>query len=242
MNIKDMISSSKGGDLSVTYIRGSVTYAESKEWTNMVTFFDRNDQVSTVDVSNYLKLEHSYQSQFGICLTDDGKFFFLQSWNSGLFCFERETGTLVWHCKRKKPFELVVRNRTVVCRFLDQCVDAFDIDTGNIVAHYPLGFDTIFRPLTDDFYLVGPKRGKYFVLDGDLSVVGTIPYASLNPNMFDTFIVNEANFVAGGISISGFEYSSNAHSIAIRSHTLDEFAEKSRFSRFVAIDFPKKSC
>lgn len=239
MNIKDMISSSKGGDLSVTYIRGSVTYAESREWTNTINFFDRHDQVSTVDVSNYLELEHSYQSQFGIGITDDGKFFFLHSWKSGLFCFNRETGSLVWRCKRKKPFELVVRDRTVVCRFLDQCVDAFDIDTGDVVAHYPLGFDTIFLPLTDDFYLVGPKRGKYFVLDGDLSVVVTIPYARLNPNLFDTFIVNEANFVAGGISISGFGYSSNAHSIAIRMRTLDEFSEKSRFSRFISIDFPE---
>ena len=242
MNIKDMISSSKGDYLSVAYIRGIITYVESKEWTNVLTFHDRNNKPSTVDVSDYLELDHSYQSQFGVGLTDDGKFFFLQSWKSGLFCFERKTGTLVWHCKRKKPFELVVRDRTVVCRFLDQCVDAFDIDTGDVVAHYPLGFDTIFRPLTDDYYLVGPKRGKYFVLDGDLSITATIPYASLNPNMFDTFIINEAKFVAGGISISGFEYSRNAHSIAIRSRTLDEFTENSRFSRFVEIDFLEKNC
>ena len=242
MNAKDMISSSNGGGLSVVYNRGFITYGESKEQTNILTFHDRNGQRTTIDVSDYLKLDHTYQGQFGIGLTDDGTFFFLQSWNSGLFCFERETGTLVWHCKRKKPFELVVRDRTVVCRFIDQCIDAFDINTGEVVAHYPLGFDTIFRPLTDDFYLVGPKRGKYFVLNGDLSVVVTIPYASLNPNMFDTFLVNEADFVAGGISISGFEYSDNAHSIAIRSRILDEFIEKSRFSRFVAIDFSKIRC
>lgn len=240
MNIKDMISSSIGGDLVVKYTRGFIAYVESKEWTNVLTFHDRSDGRSTIDVSDYLKLDHTYQSQFGIGLTDDGKFFFLQSWNSGLFCFERETGALVWHCKRKNPFELVVRDRTVVCRFLDQCVDAFDIETGDIVSHYPLGFDTMFQPLTDDFYLVGPKRGKYYILDGDLSVVATIPYASMNPNMFDTFIVKEANFIVGGISISGSEYSSNAHRIAIKSRTLDEFTEKSKFSRFVAIDFHEK--
>lgn len=242
MNIKDMISSSVDGDLTVTYMRGIITSAKSRKWTNVLTFYDRNNKSSDFDVSDYLELDHAYQSQFGIGMTDDGKYFFLQSWNSGLFCFCRETETLVWHCKRKKPFELVVRDKTVVCRFLDQCVDTFDIETGEVLAHFPLGYDTIFCPITDDYFLAGPKRGKYHILDGNLSVVLATPYARLNPNMYDTFIVNNANLLAGGIIISGFEYSSSEHSMAIRSHTLDAFTESSRFSRFIAIDLAEKGC
>ena len=240
MNIKDMISTTKGGDLAVTYIRGSIIYAESRKWSNVVTFYDRDNKDSSVDVSRYLDIEHSYQSQYGVSLTDDGKFFFLQSWKSGLFCFELETGLLVWHCKRKKPCELVVRDKTVICRFMDQCVDAFNVETGELVAHYPLGYDTIFRPLDDDYYLVGPKRGKYLILSGYLREIAVIPYALLNPKMFDTFIVNEACFAAGGISISGFEYSGASHSIAIKSRTLNDFIENSRFTRYVAIDLSDK--
>ena len=236
MNSHDMICSIYDGVLNVIYSSGVIERAEAYDLRDTIQFYFRDGRVMSVNIPKSVELDSVYLKQFGIGITEDGVYFLLQSWRKGLFCFELETGRMVWHYKRKQAYELVVRKAIVICRFFDQCVDAIDIMSGTCVAHYPLGIRTKFIPLNDEYYLVGPKRRKYYLLDNTLSPILCLQDNQLNPNLFDTFIIHSAEFTNDGIIISGFEYAYDAHAFAIRSGCVDEFIEKSRFSRYLKLE------
>ena len=158
----------------------------------------------------------------------------MQSWEKGLFCFAFPSGALVWRSKLKNAYQLVIRESTAICRFMDQCVEVIDIPTGEVVAHYPLGWSTKFYPLDDSNYLAGPKRGKYYLLDHQLLVKETIPYQKLNPALLDTCMIIDAEHAPGGMIISGFEYMDDYyHEQKLMGNT---DMEQYRFSRFVPLD------
>ena len=76
----------------------------------------------------------SYNGQFGLSVSLDGRFVFAQSWEKGLFCYHAQTGSLVWRSKRRLGITNVyVNETTVLCHQHDKALQLLDIETGEVV-------------------------------------------------------------------------------------------------------------
>ena len=234
MNCKNMKISMHDGTMTILYDCGVMQKVILMSFSGLVRFCLRNGETISCDISRHLMPDIVYLRSFGIGITEDGNYFFIQSWEKGLFCFSLPTGALMWRSKLKKASELVVRNNMLICHFADQCIAVIDTHSGEITARYPLGWAASFYPLDDNNYLVGPKRGKYFLLDHRLQVVEVIPYQKLNPALLDTCMINDVERIGNGMIISGFEYMNDYyHEQNLMGNTdMGQY----RFSRFVAID------
>ena len=234
MNRKNMKMSMDDGKLTILYDCGVIQKVSLKDRTGYISFEFYNGERFFCDVSAHILPETIYLQSFGISVTDDGSCFFIQSWEKGLFCFALPSGELLWRSKKRRAKHIVLLPDRVICWFYEQCVDAMDICSGEVLAHYPLGYATDFLPLSDDFYLAGPKRGKYYVLDHQLEVREVITYQQLNPALLDTCQIVDAVAAPGGITISGFEYMDDSY----REQNLlgNKNMEQYRFSRFVPLD------
>lgn len=230
MNEKVMTICLRSPKLIVEYACGIIARTEVDDKSGDVVFLKRNGEVIVHNVSHYVVPEHVYLSQYGLSVTDDGKYFFVQSWEKGLFCFDLQSGCLAWHCKTKRATDLVVLKDSVICHFLEQSVCALDLSTGENLHRVPLGYATCFFTLTEDYYLIGPKRYVYHVIDSSLRTVARIPMTALNPKSCSYFIMLRADVEHGGIRISGFEHPPVAGKMPP--------PEQCRFSRYVPVDIP----
>lgn len=234
MNEKNYTVTQDEWVLTTAYNQGKIAKSILEKDTGAISFCRRDGHVFRIDITQHFFPESVFLKQFGISVTEDGEYFFIQRWETGLFCFQVETGKLCWRSRRRHPYHLVVRGNTVVCQFLGECVDVLSAENGELLAHYPLGFDTYFWPLTDDYYLVGPKRGKYHIIDHTLNVCESIPVKRFNPEGFSSFILLEAGFVPNGIAINGFESSPELERACAAEGILgmDQF----RYSRVIEMD------
>lgn len=230
MNVKAMTVCLKYPKLIIEYASGVVARTELDETSGDIVFFHKSGEVIVQNVPRHILPGVTYLKQFGISITNDGMYYFIQSWEKGLFCFELQTGCLVWHCKIKRATDLVVLKNSVICHFLEQSVCVLDLSSGEIQYRVPLGFDTHFFPLTDDYYLMGPKRHIYHLVNSSLKTIAQIPMIALNPNAYDHFIMLRADVDNGGICIFGFE-----HPPVVGR---EPPPEQCRFSRFIPVDIP----
>ena len=234
MNSKNMTISLDSGELTVLYDCGVIQKAVLQEDSGRITFYTRDGNIFSCNISEHVRADAVYLKTFGISIAENGSCFLIQNWEKGLFCFALPTGELLWRSKKRHANHVVVLPDRVICWFYEQCVDALDIRSGNVLAHYPLGYATVFLPLNDDFYLAGPKRGNYHVLDHNLEVCEAVPYQRLNPALLDTCQIVDAVAVPGGMTISGFDYMDDYYH---EQNLLgNKGMEQYRFSRFVPLD------
>lgn len=234
MNTGNMTISLQDWKLTVLYDCGVIQKTVLQDDTGHISFYGHNAETFSCDISEHVRPDAVFLKSYGVSIAGDGSCFFIQSWEKGLFCFSLPSGELLWRSKRRHSTELVLLADRVICRFADQCVDAMDIHSGEVLVHYPLGWRSQFYPLNDNFYLAGPKRGKYYVLDSHLEVREVIPYQRLNPALLDTCNIVAAVAASGGITISGFEYMDDYY----REQKLmgNSDMEQYRFSRFVSLN------
>lgn len=192
-------------NLVVEYNCGEFIRALLHGDSGLITFYHRKGMQHQVDVSANMKVDYVFISQYGIGITDDGKYFFVPSWKHGLYCFEMETGRLVWKSARRHPQSYVVRNDTVVCFFEMQGLEILSINDGAVLRYYPYSGASICFALTDELLLVGMKRNKYHLFNEYLNVIQTIPSRVLNPKEYDHFMLVDAYLEHDYIQLSGFE-------------------------------------
>jgi hypothetical protein len=173
-----------------------------------VVFYFKDGSIKQINIGQYTLPDIPYLKQFGLSISEDSRFFFVQSWEKGLFCFDIQSETLVWHNKRKKAYQLAICGNSVICRFFDDCINKIDIATGSVLSHFPLGAGTSFHVLNkqNSLFLVGPKRSRYYVIDNNLEVAASIPMHMLNPHKYNNFIITSASCTQKGVLISGYEY------------------------------------
>lgn len=234
MNSRNMTISLRDWELTILYGRGTIQKVVLQDYTGHISFYGDNAESFSCDISEHVRPDAVFLKSFGVSIAEDGSCFLIQSWEKGLFCFALPSGKLLWRSKRKHATHLVLLPDRAICRFEDQCVDAMDIHSGEVLSHYPLGWNTKFFPLNDEFYLAGPKRGKYYVLDCRLEAREVIAYQRLNPALLDTCQIVDAVAAPGGMTISGFEYMDDYHHEQNLVGNTD--MEQYRFSRFVSLD------
>lgn len=76
----------------------------------------------------------SYNHQFGISVSFDGRFLFVQTWDKGLFCYDARTGVLVWRTKRRFGITTVfVNENTLAVHQHDRALQLLDMETGEVL-------------------------------------------------------------------------------------------------------------
>lgn len=76
----------------------------------------------------------SYNYQFGVASSFDGKYIFIQTWENGLFCLDAHTGEKIWRTKSKRGItDIFVNGSTLLVHQRERALQLIDIRTGEIL-------------------------------------------------------------------------------------------------------------
>lgn len=76
----------------------------------------------------------SYNYQFGVAVSFDGKYLFAQTWENGLLCLDTRTGERIWKTKSKRGItNLFVNDNTILCHQRERSLQLLDLHTGEIL-------------------------------------------------------------------------------------------------------------
>ena len=76
----------------------------------------------------------AYNGQFGISISQDGRFLFVQTWDKGLFCYDSRTGKQVWRTKRRLGItNIFVNDTTLLVHQHEKALQLLDMETGEVL-------------------------------------------------------------------------------------------------------------
>lgn len=76
----------------------------------------------------------SYNYQFGVAASFDGKYVFVQTWDNGLFCLNAHTGEKLWRTKSKRGItSIFVNGNTLLIHQHERALQLVDIHTGEVL-------------------------------------------------------------------------------------------------------------
>ena len=76
----------------------------------------------------------SYIGQFGVSVSSDGEKLFVQTWETGLFCFHARTGERIWRTKsRRGVTDIFVGDTTLTVQRHDYGMELISIETGEVL-------------------------------------------------------------------------------------------------------------
>ena len=76
----------------------------------------------------------SYIKQFGVTVTLDGKYIFVQTWENGLFCLDSRTGEKLWRTKSKRGItSLFLNEKTLLIHQRNHALQLVDIHSGEVI-------------------------------------------------------------------------------------------------------------
>jgi len=75
-----------------------------------------------------------YVEQFGLSVSQDGRFIFVQTWDSGLYCLDAATGEKVWRSQsRRGVTSLAINESTLVAHQREHALLLLDPETGAVL-------------------------------------------------------------------------------------------------------------
>lgn len=76
-----------------------------------------------------------YNLQFAVAIDEEGTRMFVQTWESGLYCFDLKTGKQLWRTKSRAGITSVhVCKNTLCCHKHEKALQLLDIQTGELLA------------------------------------------------------------------------------------------------------------
>lgn len=134
-----------------------------------------------------LDIGGAYQQQFGVSVSADGRFLFVQTWAQGLHCLDAATGKRVWHSKsRRSVTSLMVSKHTLTALQREHALLLMDVGTGAVLRERPVrAFD--FYPLTATHFICRTTARQWEIIRaGDLETVQVIPHKFFPDDRGDT--------------------------------------------------------
>ena len=119
----------------------------------------------------------AYNSSFGISVSKDGRFLFVQTWDKGMFCYDTKTGTQVWRTKRRFGItNIFVNESTVLVHQHEKALQLLDMETGEVLKEKKPARAWGFHPL-DDRHLICQTCARHWeiIRAEDLETVEVIP-------------------------------------------------------------------
>lgn len=119
-----------------------------------------------------------YQDQFGLSVSKDGRFLFVQTWETGLHCLNAATGEPVWHSPSKRGVtSLAVNNTTLVAHQRAHALLLMDIETGAVLREKRPARAWDFYQLTETHFICQTTARQWEIIrTEDLETVQTIPH------------------------------------------------------------------
>ena len=75
-----------------------------------------------------------YITRFGIAVSQDGNYLFVQTWEMGLLCLDPRTGKTIWRSKSKRGITHVFVNEdTILVHQRERALQLLDIHTGKVL-------------------------------------------------------------------------------------------------------------
>ncbi len=224
------------GGFKTRYFTGRIKESVAHYDTNSVWFnYSSGDRIQAM-LPAQIEIDF-YNSQFGINVTQDGRYFFVQSWDRNkIYCFRITDCRKMWETKIRHPYGLCVRDEFLICYAMHDGVYRIELDKGTVVAQFKCAYTRFFGFLCDSLFLIGPLRNTYKVMDFDFRQISSISTDIINPNHYDTFIMTEASLVGKSLRLAGFEYNSTDLD-GLSYQEQDEVTQNSTFHREIELSF-----
>lgn len=147
-----------------------------------------------------------YNSQFGIAVSTDGKYLFVQSWENGLLCFDSRTGEIIWKTKSKRGVtSIFVNENTILCHRREQALQLIDIHTGEVLEEKRPATSWGFTAIDHNHIVCRVTARKWEIIDaGTLAVKQVIPHKDFTGGHTD-YCVNNIKLVDNELVVRGFK-------------------------------------
>lgn len=110
----------------------------------------------------------SYNFQFGIACSFDGKYIFVQTWENGLFCLDSHTGENLWRTKSRRGItSIFVNGSTVLCHQRERALQLLDIHTGQILAEKRPAVDRGFTAIDHKTIACRVRARRWELIDAE---------------------------------------------------------------------------
>lgn len=121
------------------------------------------------------ELNNAYNGQFGLSVSLDGRFVFVQSWEKGLLCHDARTGERVWRSKRRFGItNIYVNPATVLCHQRERALQLLDLENGEVVKEKKPARDWGFSYLREGYILCHTSARSWEIIrTEDLETVET---------------------------------------------------------------------
>ena len=164
----------------------------------------------------------SYNSQYGIPVSEDGRKLFVGSWEKGLFVYEISSGEILWKLKGSKVTSIIVQRTYVIAKKYGSSIVKLDIDNGAVLAEIKSG--TIERQfyLGNHNILVDSIKGRLCVLNFEnMSIVKD--YGSkfnskiINPTNSLSVLIQDATLQGNALTLHGVEQEQSSNTLKLSS-------------------------
>lgn len=148
----------------------------------------------------------SFNLQYGIPVSDDGRTLFISSWEDGISAYDTLSGSIRWRLKIKKATSIIVYSAYVVLQKQGESLIKIDIENGTVLDTLRSG--TIQRQfeLLNPYILVDSIRARLSVVDTDrMCVVKQYGRDIVNPRKCLSLLIQNAMLQEGTVSIQGIE-------------------------------------
>ena len=181
----------------------------------------------------------SYNSQYGIPLSEDGSKLFVGSWakdfggnKKGLHAYDINSGALLWRVNEGKIRHIFVYTNYLIALKAYACIFKIDIDSGAILGQIKSGtIENIFN-LGFPYVLADTMSGKLSVIDVEkMLIVRKYSTKTVNPFECLSCVIREAVLNDNKLTIYGFEEYPNKNY---------DISGSNEFCRIIDTDFPSK--
>ena len=178
---------------SEAYLGQHSIYLVTSEATEYEVHYDQS--IEAIDI---------YNSQFGVALSEDHSCLFITSWLHGVFCFDLFSGELKWNFHLKHAQQIVQYSNFLLCDFQELGIRKISYD-GSELARYQMTTYDAFFALDEPYFLIGPKREQYHIVDSSNMLLQCKVKKSSIVNTDDTLILLSATGNLQRLTVHGYQ-------------------------------------
>ncbi len=147
----------------------------------------------------------SYNFQFGIAPSADGKYLFVQTWENGLFCLDAHTGEKIWRTKSKRGItNIFVHEDAVLCHQHDRALQRIDIHTGEVLEEKRAAAAWGFTALNHKYIVCRVTARQWEIVDAaTLETMCVFSHRAFTGGHED-FCVNGIQYIGQELIVRGF--------------------------------------
>ena len=148
----------------------------------------------------------SFNSQYGIPVSQDGRKIFVGSWETGLNAYNTRTGELVWKFKSTRVCSIFVYSKYVIIIKYGKAIIKLNIDNGEVIEQLNSGTIESIYDIGSNYIFIDMYRGKYSVLNSDtMQICKKYNTKLINPTCSLSVIIQNVSLNNNQLKVKGFE-------------------------------------